>query len=362
MLSLLARFLRAAPEAQNRILGLLEPRLQPLDTTSAVQQHPLVTRALSARDYFLIQGPPGTGKTSTVLMELARALDAQGLNVMIIAFTNQAIHIICEKLQKLGIEFIQLGRQDTPYSWKTLSEQHPLNKLYEEAARTRIFVSTQATFANSLELLEFKKFHTLIVDEASQLLEPQLAGILPKFERFILIGDDNQLPAVVLQDETISRCRRPQLAEIGLRNLRDSLFTRLLQNARARGWDHCYGMLTKHYRMHADIADYPNRHFYGGLLQPALPDQQAPVAWPPSAHPLHTYFQQRVAYIRTQPDPRSKINDEEAELVVELIRYVHQLYGAQFNPAATVGVITPFRAQIANIRQKLPTEYQDVTI
>jgi superfamily I DNA and/or RNA helicase len=114
--------------------------------------------------------------------------------------------------------------------------------------------------------------------------------------------------------------------------------------------------------MHADIAAYPNQHFYGGQLEPALPHQFEPLSWPPSAHPLHPYFQQRVAYIRTQPDPRSKINDEEAELVVELIRYVHQLYGTRFDPATTVGVITPFRAQIANIRQKLPAEYQSVTI
>jgi DNA replication ATP-dependent helicase Dna2 len=49
-------------------------------------------------------------------------------------------------------------------------------------------------------------------------------------------------------------------------------------------------------------------------------------------------------------------------MVAELVAYIHQLYGDRFDPASTVGVITPFRAQIANIRQKLPAKYQDITI
>jgi DNA replication ATP-dependent helicase Dna2 len=376
MLHLLYRFLRAGADSQQRILGLKRPAFDTGNGTAANHngnghggapdlndnQRDIVARALAARDYFLIQGPPGTGKTSTVLRELVRRMAGQGLNIMVIAFTNQAVKVICEKLGDLGIDFIRLGRGEAPYCWQNLSDRLKLNELYEHVARTRVFVSTQATFANSLDLLHFKKFHTLVIDEASQLLEPQLAGILPHFERFLMIGDDNQLPAVVLQDEADTRAEAPELAEIGLTNFRESLFSRLLANARARGWHDCYGMLEYHYRMHADLAAFPNEHFYGGRLKTGKPEQLAPLDWPPCDHPLRGVFDQRLAFIPTRRDPRPKVNEEEAQLVADLIACVHQLYGDRFDPATTVGVITPFRAQIATIRQKLPPQYQAVTI
>lgn len=325
-------------------------------------QRAIVEQALAARDYFLIQGPPGTGKTSTVLRELVRRMAGQGLNIMVIAFTNQAVKVICEKLTGLGIEFIRLGRGEEDYCWQNLAGRLKLDQLYDQVSRTRVFVSTQATFAGSLDLLRFKRFHTLVVDEASQLLEPQLTGILPQFERFIMIGDDNQLPAVVLQDENATRTHAPELTAVGLHNFRDSLFTRLLTNAKNRGWHDCYGMLEYHYRMHADIAAFPNEHFYGGRLKTGKPEQMAPLEWPESDHSLRAVFNQRVSFIPTRRDIRPKVNEEEAGLVAELIACIHQFYGDRFDPEKTVGVITPFRAQVATIRQKLPPQYQSVTI
>lgn len=391
MLHQLYRFLQAGAVKQDIILGLKQPEFNEGNVANEINavygsvggngengavkhsgampvtelnenQRDIIGRALTARDYFLIQGPPGTGKTSTVLRELVRRMAGQGLNIMVIAFTNQAVKVICEKLTGLGIEFIRLGRGEEDYCWQNLSGRLKLDQLYEQVARTRVFVSTQATFAGSLDLLRFKKFHTLVVDEASQLLEPQLAGILPQFERFIMIGDDNQLPAVVLQDENATRADAPELTAVGLHNFRDSLFTRLLTNAKNRGWHDCYGMLEYHYRMHADIAAFPNEHFYEGRLKTGKPEQLAPLQWPESDHPLRAVFEQRVTFIPTHRDIRPKVNEEEAGLVADLIAFVHQLYGDRFDPEKTVGVITPFRAQIATIRQKLPPQYQFVTI
>ncbi|MBV6439128.1 MAG: RecBCD enzyme subunit RecD [Saprospiraceae bacterium] len=394
MLHQLYRFLQADAVKQDTILGLKRPEFNVGNEINVVNeinavygsvggngkngvgqhngvngrvelndnQRAIVEQALAARDYFLIQGPPGTGKTSTVLRELVHRMAGQGLNIMVIAFTNQAVKVICEKLTSLGIEFIRLGRGEEDYCWQNLAGRLKLDQLYEQVARTHVFVSTQATFAGSLDLLRFKKFHTLVVDEASQLLEPQLAGILSQFERFIMIGDDNQLPAVVLQDENATRTHAPELTAVGLHNFRESLFTRLLANARRRGWHDCFGMLEYHYRMHADIAAFPNEHFYGGRLKTGKPEQLAPLDWPESDHPLRAVFEQRVSFIPTRRDIRPKVNEEEAGLVAELIACVHQLYGDRFDPEKTVGVITPFRAQVATIRQKLPPQYQSVTI
>ena len=72
-----------------------------------------------------------------------------------------------------------------------------------------IYQSTAYTFDSmeyGAELFELKHFDTAIIDEASQILEPQIMGILCAhkggecaIDKFILIGDHKQLPAVVLQ-------------------------------------------------------------------------------------------------------------------------------------------------------------------
>jgi len=75
-----------------------------------------------------------------------------------------------------------------------------------------------------------------IVDEATQILEPQLLGILCAKERagenavgkFILIGDHKQLPAVVMQSSHQSGITSQDLVSVGVTNLKDSLFERLL--------------------------------------------------------------------------------------------------------------------------------------
>lgn len=367
MLSLLYGFLTAPADKRERVLGLRRPTFgnaaYDLSPDLNNNQRGIVLQALRAQDYFLVQGPPGTGKTSTVLREIVYQIaQKEQRNIMVIAFTNQAVRVIGSKLQTLGIPYIQLGRGDTENSWSRLAAENKLHALHQKVAATRVFIATQATFAMSLDLLQFKPFHTLIVDEASQLLEPQLAGFIPKFERLIMIGDDKQLPAVVLQNDEATRCDDPELQSIALTNYRESLFARLLYNAQNRGWTDAYGMLEVQYRMHEDIAEFPNREYYGGMLKTGADVQKQPLCWPHSEHPLHHLFTRRVAFVPTRPDVRSKINEEEARLVVELIRYVHQLYGDKFDPTQTVGVITPFRAQIAQIRKLLNGTYTDVTV
>ena len=69
-------------------------------------------------------------------------------------------------------------------------------------------MGTVAAISGKPELFRLKHFDVAIIDEATQILEPQLLGILcargedgkDAIDKFVLIGDHKQLPAVVQQN------------------------------------------------------------------------------------------------------------------------------------------------------------------
>ena len=367
MMRSLYLFAKAPEKWQELLLGLRRPTFGQVpelaaDHLNSVQREQ-VARALAAEDYYLIQGPPGTGKTSKVLCELVERCQSRGEQVMVLAFTNRAVDEIGDRLQERGVDCIRLGHSDKPYGWTQICAANPqLEVLHQRMLNARVLVSTQSTFINSLDVLHLKTFDTLVVDEASQLLEPHLVGIIPFFRRVILIGDEHQLPAVVMQAEAASVSREAELQDIGLDNLRNALFTRLKNQAVARGWDDCYGMLTVHYRMHEVIADFPNAHYYGGRLVAGSTRQQhsLPAKSDLPDGPWRTLFgEHRMAFLPSPRSIRRKVNDREARWVAELVEYIRAWRGEDFDPRQTVGIITPFRAQIANIRQHLSADLRN---
>jgi DNA replication ATP-dependent helicase Dna2 len=198
-------------------------------------------------------------------------------------------------------------------------------------------------------LLTLKKVTTAIIDEAAQLLEPHVLGIISKVQRCILIGDACQLPAVVQQDERSTQVSNPLLDEIELRQLDMSLFERLLRIAKRNGWNHAWGRLTEQGRMHQVIAQFPSTRFYGtefGTLHPwqrsdapLLGDEQLP-----------EFLRHRLVFINCHPEPHFGYNHKEASIAAAcaaaLLRSSHA-------PHASVGIITPFRKQIRTIVQQL---------
>jgi superfamily I DNA and/or RNA helicase len=92
------------------------------------------------------------------------------------------------------------------------------------------------------------------------------------------------------------------------------------------------------------VADFPNRAFYFGRLQPLG-----------LAHQLES-IDTPVQFIATQADESSvtgKTNRMEADLVARYAIKVVEEYGEAFDPAHTLGIITPYRSQIALIRKAL---------
>ena len=328
----------------------------------------LSKRVKQSRDMFLIIGPPGTGKTSYGLLNtLKEELTEPEGCVLLLSFTNRAVDEICSKLTEDGIDFIRMGSE---LSCSEAYHEHLLSsiagrcaniaELRHKFAECRVVVGTTAALNSGIQVFNIKQFSLAIIDEASQILEPHIIGLLsathdgePAIGRFVMIGDHKQLPAVVQQRQDESAVSDEGLNGIMLTDCRLSLFERMLKRY---GSDPrvCY-MLRKQGRMHPDIARFPNREFYGGMLQPVpLPHQRGEL----SAN-VHCndeldlrLSRHRVMFIDVPtPDdsPSDKVNVAEARVIADIVGRVRRMT-PDFDATSSIGVIVPYRNQITAVR------------
>ncbi len=373
------------------------------------EQNRILQKALSTNDYFLLNGPPGTGKTSIIIKELVKEIfDNQDCNILLLAYTNRAVDELCEAINtaisdQIEQKFIRIGNE-----LSTSPEFHSnlLNKIIEQKdaelekkgqkfsrktiqdiiQNQRIFVSTVASISSKNDILKLKKFDTIIVDEASQILEPQIVGILPKANRFIMIGDHKQLPAIVLQNPELAKTNHPLLEEIGLVNRKNSIFERLYEYCEKNKLNHAFDQLTYQGRMHAEIADFPNKYFYDGKLNVAydipnlnkeikqdLNRQRADLHFNNHDHLnqiQHYISLHRFGFINIDENPfLPSTNIQEADMIVKFVEEIialYQLNNKPFDAKKTIGIIAPFRNQIALVKQKMELanipNYEQITV
>jgi DNA replication ATP-dependent helicase Dna2 len=238
-------------------------------------------------------------------------------------------------------------------------------------------VATVASMNTRQELLKLKNFDTIVIDEASQILEPQIVGLLSHIKRFVLIGDHRQLPAVVSQSPDDSETQNDLLKVIGLPNLRNSLFERLYHRCRENNWTWAYDQLSLQGRMHQDLVQFPSQFFYENNLH-ILPKGISQVQLEPLAYQLpenateleQQLVKSRTIFLPTTPEfktKNSKINLNEALKIGELISAFQRIYEANNLPfhKNSIGVITPYRAQIAqilNIMQEKNLDTSRITV
>lgn len=342
----------------------------------------LVLRVKQANDLFLIIGPPGTGKTSFGMLNvLKEELLEEGSSVLLLSFTNRAVDEMCSKLVEESIDFIRLGSElgcSEKYRSHLLNKRSEVCRNGEEIQQLigccRVFCGTTTAFNTSISLLGIKQFDLAIVDEASQILEPQIIGLLSQkknrsnecaIKKFVLIGDEKQLPAVVQQQESESRVVEPNLQAINLSDCRLSLFERLIKTYRKNGENNAYSyMLTRQGRMHQDIANFPNYAFYQNKLIPVpLSHQKEPT---PSAVDSKNGLDnllttRRISFVSySQPknmaweyEVSDKVNINEAKMVAAAVYHIYKLNENNFDKVKTVGVIVPYRNQISTIRNEI---------
>ena len=304
-------------------------------------QNRAVNLAVNADDCALIHGPPGTGKTYTIA-RLIRALVDRGDRVLVTAFTNRAVDNALEALRDQGFEDICRVGTDTGIREDMLDLQlKTRGDPPERAAELQHAPVVAATTAScGSRVMREQSFDVAVVDEASQLTEPAAMAALNRADRFVLVGDHEQLPPVV---QSVDPDAEGDVTDSN--PLTTSLFERLIND-----YPEAAVMLTSQYRMSQRIQAFSSAEFYDGALRPATAEvaaQSLSAVCDPAQLP--EALRDQVAFVDPGGRRVGNTNPTEADRVAEI---VESFIAAGADPDS-IGVIAPFRAQVAEISRRV---------
>ncbi|XP_044202740.1 DNA replication ATP-dependent helicase/nuclease DNA2 isoform X1 [Thunnus albacares] len=339
-------------EAKDTVANILKGLNKP--------QKQAMKKVLLSKDYTLIVGMPGTGKTTTICT-LVRILHACGFSVLLTSYTHSAVDNILLKLKRFRVGFLRLGQGQKihpdilPYTEESIRRKgvHTLSEL-EQLYNKELVVGTTCMGIKH-PIFSRRRFDFCIVDEASQISQPICLGPLFYTKRFVLVGDHQQLPPIVQNQEARSL------------GMDESLFKRLEFHSEA------VVQLNVQYRMNRQIMSLSNCLMYEGRLEcgsertatalltlPFLPSVQSELSSFSEIHP-----QQDLAWIQATLLPSNPVcfldcsmmsalesveqggvsNHTEAALVHMLLSL---LIKAGCKPS-DIGVIAPYRQQLKSI-------------
>ncbi|GAB4837648.1 hypothetical protein Ancab_002498 [Ancistrocladus abbreviatus] len=182
----------------------------------------------------------------------------------------------------------------------------------------------------------------VIIDEAAQLKECESAIPLrlPGLQHAILVGDEQQLPAMV-------QSKIAEDAEFGR-----SLFQRLVSLGKEKH------LLNMQYRMHPSISLFPNREFYDSQILDAASVKQGSY----DRRFLQYNMYGSYAFINIAKgkedfkkghSPRNMI---EVAAVADILARLHK-ESIKTKQKISVGVISPYKGQVNAIEEKLAKKY-----
>ncbi len=349
-----------------------------------LSQHLAMAKSLRAGQFAIVHGPPGTGKTTT-LVSLISELVRKEKRVLVCAPSNNATDLLTHLLDKNGLKVLRVGnisRMDDDITHLTIdekarnhSEWQRIKKIKIEAEeaqrmagqfkrtfgheqrieRKDMFIEAKELrkWARSLEeklvddivnesqvilttligstssMLKGMKFKTLVIDEASQCLEPECWAAMLKAEKVILAGDHKQLPPTIKSKEA---------EKLGLK---ETILDRMS--------DFCKfsSLLTVQYRMNNEILHFPNQRFYESKLishesvaYRTLPNDAKQLVFIDTAG---TGFEEKF-----NPEYKSLWNEGEYFIIRE-----HLLQNRENIIGFEIGIITPYAEQVRYMHNQI---------
>lgn len=214
-------------------------------------------KILSTKDYSLILGMPGTGKT-TVIAQIIKLLVENKKTVLLASYTHSAVDNILLKVKDYGIDILRIGSPLKVHKdirkYVAGFDANKQIKNYDDFIATYMTPSVVATTCLGIGDIAFNlrtHFDYCIIDEASQVSLPISIGPLRFCDKFVLVGDHNQLPPLVQHPN-------PAIKQ----GLSRSLFKILSET-----YPQSVAELTYQYRMCEEIMLLSNVLIYGGRLK-----------------------------------------------------------------------------------------------
>ena len=222
-------------------------------------QRRAVIRSFNLDDYLLIKGFPGTGKSETIV-RIVRILAELNKTVLICAHTNQAVDDILLRLLSHKVRFLRIGNRSRIHPNLLEHSEDQLVRGSSSMFGLKVKYLSYGVFAgtchsmNAHLIFGLKKIDYCILDEASQLSLPESLLPLLDCERFILVGDSQQLPPIVKSEAA------------RLAGLDQTLFDILSRQKTDDLWEDNSVSLTIQYRMNREIMRIANSCTYDHKL------------------------------------------------------------------------------------------------
>ena len=323
--------------------GFVPPQIAPLN---ASQRKAFDTVITEKRSLTFIQGPPGTGKT-TVAVEVVVGWLQQGKGpILVSSFSNQGTNNLCTGLHARGVDVVRVGQAPIYEPW-SMSAKTQGGRKEMDVIKTCDVVATTCVGAG-MPMLKGLTFPFVVIDEAAQIIEPAvLIPISKGCVQCLMIGDQCQLPATILSDAARNE------------GLVVSLFERMI----AQGME--VHTLDTQYRMHALIAHFASWRFYKMKLKTgvSLEERKTNVTL------KSTYGRQTIAnhikplsFVNVEgsesKNKSSTFNTEEAVAIATTMKKLHTEGNIAYH---NIGVITPYSAQVREIKRQISYHAPDAS-
>ncbi|ADO70223.1 AAA domain-containing protein [Stigmatella aurantiaca] len=403
---------------------LREPRALELATPAELQhvaRHiqdertaQLIRRIIASWPLFVLQGPPGTGKTfvaSNVILDVLKT--DPFARILVSAQSNDALdnllEVISEQLRKswpdkeLRPLSVRVASQATEHrvslrardslvahvvedmrgrlerseasdntpalaaiqdQWQTTARKQELDvELFHRVQRAAsiVFATCAGAGANT-EAMRAGGFDLVVIEEAARAWLSELAIPLVQGDRWLLIGDQAQLPAFrygeveqMLRHDIRERLTAESVGRPATEAMLPYLkhFRHLMEGASAHGSSSPpRHMIDEQRRMHPDISELVSHGFYGGQLRPH-----------PDTRRLHgvkrpeQFRQSALLWVDTSSlgigaYERGRTNQAEMQLLKHLLNTMGEL--RQHDPdIPAVVVLTPYLKQRELLRKRI---------